>query len=835
MPTFTFTTTTTNYRPSSTRKPRPSSTTSVRDPLNTPTPSSGVSKQSGGMSGGAIAGIVVGFLALLGLTVAAGFMLLKKRRRRLMATGKAPPGDPYGRSTNFPRQRFESPVDDGQQEQDERRPGPMAFLTALFSGVSGSKRSPSPTRAGGGEGGAGDGSAGGAQQSMAAEKSREVALSGGSSMPPSTFASHQVQHYPQHPGSTHLISPPPSTVYYSNTTGSPTTMVAPMPAMLHQAPLPAIPMQQQSLGAGSPLPGIPLQPPPFTPHQHPSSSPYATASQATAYQQQPVYYQPGTGLVSVATPVVPPSSGTTAGLVQPIYQQQQQQHQQQQQLQHPIVQVHHSAPTAPSQRFMPTEPYTPAQQFYMPPQGQIQQKHHHLPPPQQQQQHYDLQASVLPPLHVSQQPAPPVSIALASSATTAVDSMAPPSSSRRSASSSAHASARRQQQKQRPKSKVKEEKKPIYLPADASRPLLSQGLFKIVPDADDEAEQAAAAQAKARASGDDDDDDDNNDDAGQGNTEDNRPSRNDSEELVSVPIPGALELVSSVRGRVEQHQMQRRGVNDGARPREPVIVGSDIVLQPLPSELKRMNSMGAQSPLTSSSTATSTTTTTATTSTAFGTGTGLAVPLTPPAITLSMGRDRSTSVATPSLASAVLAAANAAAASFHGHPGQGSNGSYPNSRASTPYSATTSPLFSHPSRVATLGDALPTMGTEEYLERTDDKEEYNSSVHGEKLSSGSMLLRERPFSPAGSSTSSNGSHHHHHHPGHMGPPSSVPVSPPVSPTSVFNDKQELEGADRRRPAPPSPLSRPLNMAAIAERRGATPPPAINHATKPRMK
>lgn len=34
------------------------------------------------------------------------------------------------------------------------------------------------------------------------------------------------------------------------------------------------------------------------------------------------------------------------------------------------------------------------------------------------------------------------------------------------------------------------------------------------------------------------------------------------------------------------------------------------------------------------------------------------------------------------------------------------------------------------SRVPTLGEVLPTMGTEEYLERTDDKEEYSARLHG---------------------------------------------------------------------------------------------------------
>ncbi|KAF9384643.1 hypothetical protein CPB97_005487, partial [Podila verticillata] len=35
-------------------------------------------------------------------------------------------------------------------------------------------------------------------------------------------------------------------------------------------------------------------------------------------------------------------------------------------------------------------------------------------------------------------------------------------------------------------------------------------------------------------------------------------------------------------------------------------------------------------------------------------------------------------------------------------------------------------------RMATIGRILPTMGTEEYLERTDDKEEYSFGLHGDR-------------------------------------------------------------------------------------------------------
>ncbi|KAG0242726.1 hypothetical protein BGW41_003622 [Actinomortierella wolfii] len=852
-----------------TRKPRPSTTT-ISAPLTTvtdiDTPVIDDNKQSGGgggMSGGAIAGIVVGFLALLALSVLGGFMLLKKRRRRMRASGKEPPADPYGRSTGYQRQHFEaaSSGDDSQQQQDERRGGPLAFLAALVNGVSGGKRPASPAR----------GSGGGAQnKSMSEQKPRELAqvvlgsdgkISSNSPLPPLPHQQQPLQHQApplQPPPVVHQTGPvsalPSSTVFYSGTTGSPSTVVGSLPVALHQAPLPAIPLQQQQqqqpggvvVAAHQPQPHIQPQ----MALQQQSCVPYATGSQpaVTSFQQQPVYYQPGTGLVSVATPVAPPPSqpgivGATGGLTQPMYQPQQ------------PAQMH---PAVANQQYMQIVP----QQGYAPPLSQdstILQQHSQQPPLNQQQQQqqqqqlqqqqqqqqqlqpFDLHASVLPSLHIVQQPAPPVSVVLATS-TAAAGSMASSPTS-----PSSMTSTMRHQQQQRPKAK-KEEKPPIYLPADSSRPLLSQGLFKIVPDDDDEAELAAVAAAQARASGE-------GETIQGGNHNNGNDGQKDGDELVSVPIPGALELVSSVRGRVEQHQMQQQSMNDGAKPREPVIVGSDIVLQPLPSELKRMNSQRAQSPSLTSTGTTITSTTTATSSAnTQEAGAGAGAVTVPPAISLTVGGDRTSSSAhTPSLASAVLAAANAAAASFSS---PSSNGGYHDSRTSPSYSTATSPLFSQPSRTNTLGEALPTMGTEEYLERTDDKEEYNSSVHGEKVSDGSMLLRDRPFSPVSIGSSNNGSQS-----GYV----ASPVSVPVSPVSQFNDKQELDdtgnemetqrqggfqepavakGANHSHahlnnhtPTPSSMmvLSRPLNMAAIAEHRAATPPPVINHATKPKIK
>lgn len=85
----------------------------------------------------------------------------------------------------------------------------------------------------------------------------------------------------------------------------------------------------------------------------------------------------------------------------------------------------------------------------------------------------------------------------------------------------------------------------------------------------------------------------------------------------------------------------------------------------------------------------------------------------------------------PSMKAAAAAAAAAADVSV-------------NSKAPTPppepkSSGTASEAVSSPSsrpstltRMATIGRILPTMGTEEYLERTDDKEEYSFGLHGDR-------------------------------------------------------------------------------------------------------
>ena len=205
------------------------------------------------------------------------------------------------------------------------------------------------------------------------------------------------------------------------------------------------------------------------------------------------------------------------------------------------------------------------------------------------------------------------------------------------------------------------------MPGDASRPLLGQGLFKIVPDAEDEEEARRAAAARSS----------------NGSTSDGRvqldmdmslggdllssvityENQDDRFRALEVTQPGQPAL-SKRRSAGHKQELDESYQHELPEPRnasqEIVIVGSDIVLEPLPS---------------------------------------------------------------------VKAAAAAAA--------KGAGNSSHDSAAGSSSSNETGTYKSKLSRHATIGTVLPTMGTEEYLERTDDKEEYSAGLHGSSFAGSS--------------------------------------------------------------------------------------------------
>ncbi|KAF9550127.1 hypothetical protein EC957_001613 [Mortierella hygrophila] len=374
---------------------------------------------------------------------------------------------------------------------------------------------------------------------------------------------------------------------------------------------------------------------------------------------QPYYYQPGTGLVSVPHSL-PPAEPYTPQPFQPPQPVQ-------------VMQAVTAPPPVPYAVGNAHYPVSVASASHMPPPS-----HHHIQQPP-----------------VAYQPPPP---AAQVTVPTTVAAVATPAS---------------------PRSPTPESGS-IFLPGDSSRLLLSQGLFKIVPDAEDEEEAKRAAEAAATTS--------------QGGPNpalpmdlnlggdflssvlnfSNHQGPSNTSMFSSIP-PGASAVAAPVvnggagvgSGAQGGHAVrQQPGYHDRQagqkdrpqnRPRylvdkeeyvteqqqqhaqnepssnsrqsgEPVIVGSDIVFEPLPS-VKAARERSSQN----------------------------------------SGLD-STSSSSSSLLN--------------------------NNTKQAPTKGSDQPkLIRGLSRAPTLGEILPTMGTEEYLERTDDKEEYSARLHGARESS----------------------------------------------------------------------------------------------------
>ncbi|KAG0280060.1 hypothetical protein BGZ97_009464, partial [Linnemannia gamsii] len=424
--------------------------------------------------------------------------------------------------------------------------------------------------------------------------------------------------------------------------------------------------------------------------QHSMVSPPAI----TTPMAQPYYYQPGTGLVSVPHSL-PPAEPYTPLPFQPM------------QVAQAVTgapphmpyalnnAAHYPAPpvSVTSASHVPPPPPPPPQQQQLAHQ-------HHIQQQQQQQQSLAYQ----PPPPADQAAIPTTVAAIVPSTGAAPRSPTPESGS-------------------------------IFLPGDSSRLLLSQGLFKIVPDAEDEEEAKRAAQAAATSSsqagpnpvlsmdlnlGGDFLSSVLNYSSHQGpsntNTFSSIPQGPTSNVLPLVAAPAAE---SGAQGQAVRRQpgyhdrqagekdrpknqprylvdkeeyvdeQQQQHVQDGPSSNrqqngEPVIVGSDIVFEPLPS-VKAARERGG----------------------------------------LNCGPD-----STSSSSSSLLNNNN-------------NNSSKGTKEASSKEQQSLSVKPTRGlSRAPTLGEVLPTMGTEEYLERTDDKEEYSARLHGarESSTSGSTLM-----------------------------------------------------------------------------------------------
>ncbi|KAG0042724.1 hypothetical protein BGZ83_000135 [Gryganskiella cystojenkinii] len=779
---------------------------------STQVPDSSTTGSGGGMSGGAIAGLVVGAIVILVGSVFGGMILLKKRRKRLLVSGRK-----YDSDNGYPEvvsNRAGGPkrgTFDYDDEEEKSSRGGGGGLASLFSGLLGQTRKV----------------AGGNNNNNTKNKalSRSVAASAIPSarqqqqqqswaMTPSMASTgvpllrgmDQQQQYQQ----ARMASPTPSFPTHQSGSLPPTGPLVLPGTYQHQQQQQPTPQdlyhqqayqQQQSI----PVSGYAGAGQGYTQYAQPRSG---VEQSITAPASQPYVYQPGTGLVSVPLTLPP----------QPNVYPQQQQHLQQQ----------------PTQYGQPPAPYAAHNQFQLPVPNAAPVVNNVaynawptastavVPPvvPQNQYHHQQQQPVSFP------HPPPPAA---------AVAPVTPARSPR-------------------------PESVPIFLPGDASRPLLGQGLFKVVPDAEDEEEEARAGAALAAA-------------AAAAATPDNRPlsssSRPSSGYLQANP-PLDLNLggdfLSSVLNYENQDQrfqslraMSERpmtptvpeedlqgsmtreefeeykrtpGYHDRLagqkdRPRnqprflidkeeiadeqqkwghsrsgsnmrdesEIVIVGSDVVLEPLPSA-KASSSNNRPRVITS---------------------------------VQNRGQDEDEE----SLKSNPY------------HPSQHQQG-YPlasPTSSSAAQSPTSEPRRTTLARQPTLGDFLPTMGTEEYLERTDDKEEYSFGLHGDASSSadgGTSASASRAATPL------------IHHPATRIAPAkgaaalqadafSPPVSPasPSSTTAAYRPMTDLSKPSTVKsspllaatgvPPPPPPKS-PQPSSSTPN---ASTPPTIVRATKPK--
>ncbi|KAF9985698.1 hypothetical protein BGZ75_002666 [Mortierella antarctica] len=785
--------------------PRPTThtarqTNNVSQPVAAAT-ATATAESSEGMSGGAVAGLVVGALVILICSVVGGFLLLKKRRRRLMAAGKRSSyyGD-YTASSARTLKRKQDNDDYGSGVKKDRAAG----LSDMWSGlrVKAQKVADSITK-----------------PSAGAAAAAPPATTPGAAIALQPLPPLQLQQPYQHAramspafvsGSERAVSPAPT---HMNGVLPPTgSLHLPQESYMTPQQQPVLQIgyansvySQGSVATGPHPVGHPAQQQqyqqPYMNYQQPSALVPTPTPTITTPASQPYYYQPGTGLVSV--PLVLPHAQQ-----QPFMQQQQYQNQQQMYQQNP-------QPPAPGQfNPQPFQPVPPPAQAVnnivypapapvpLAPPSQHHHHHHQAPPSLQQ----------VPVLF----PQPPPS--LDTSVPISVDS---PTRATPDAGS-------------------------IFLPGDATRPLLGQGLFKIVPDAEDEEEAKRALKAGAV-----------NDssvvppldlhlggdflssviqyqnqekrfqalEAGGGTSMVHIPSSNDTAATESStappPLPPKIETAADVvaarlagnsqapateppasgefqeyrreggyhdrlAGQKDRPKNQPRYLLDkeevmdekqevgeiqedgsrvpssqeGQHPSDVVIVGSDIVFEPLPSvkaaakAAQRASMTGIVDAETSGEVST---------------------------------HHQSSSSAT-SIVSATPASSVVGLVENSGQPIPGE-----------PVSPRT------PQRGTTIGMALPTIGTEEYLERTDDKEEYSFGLHGDRRTL------------AGSSGDSTVVMH---------PPTVTALANEAQGDIVYSKAQEV-------PTTPLTSAAPAESSSPSSSSSLVPPP-IARSTKPKL-
>ncbi|KAF9918418.1 hypothetical protein FBU30_000215 [Linnemannia zychae] len=719
-------------------------------------------KDEGGMSGGAIAGLVIGALFLLVCSVVGGLILLKKRRKRMMGRGQ------YNGYSDTSRSRDLKQDDDASGES-------KSGLWGLVNGVH------SKT------------------QSLATPKSSKPASATVVATPDTTLQAHSTAK---------AMNPLPPIPTASNSNNKWGTMSSPPPIPMGNVVSPSTPVVGPNYGVNNGVgPNFLVPQENNTLISQPLSLPPASQDQPLTWQQQQQLQQQQFQQQQLQLPVqqlsvqqlpvqqLPiqqqPIQGYSAAMAPAVASQQQlhrQPHQQQQQFaplplqqQHVqrnmssstittpvsqpyyyqpgtgLVSVPHALPPVEpynSQHFQPKQaqavtatsvvPYTPNIAHY----STLPVSVCHMPPPpppsQQPIQQHNQQPMIYqqPPTAIKVTNQPPVTIASVPNATTRTPTP---------------------------------ESESIFLPGDSSRLLLSQGLYKIVPDAEEEEEEARRAAAAVSATS-----------AHAGSTSaavmdlnlggdflssvlnfSNQGPTNTFSSLsqglaTNIPAPIAAPVVNGggqpVRQQPGYHDRQagqkdrpnnqprylvdKEEYLDGVQGQngsvttaatstvntEPVIVGSDIVFEPLPS---------------------------------------------------------------------VKAARKKQNLTDDTNSRQSSSSSLLNNTNPSKEPMRAKPISSLV-RAPTLGEMLPTMGTEEYLERTDDKEEYNAKLHG---------ARELAGSP--------------------GPSTNI-----VHPTQVGELSKEAEGGivDIGTPISPNAILPPSSP------RSSTPtPPPLRLSTKPKFK
>ncbi|KAG0323616.1 hypothetical protein BGZ99_002671 [Dissophora globulifera] len=224
------------------------------------------------------------------------------------------------------------------------------------------------------------------------------------------------------------------------------------------------------------------------------------------------------------------------------------------------------------------------------------------------------------------------------------------------------------------------ESAPIYLPGDTTRPLLGQGLFKIVPDAEDEEESSRATIASKSSGG---------GHSAQG-------SSNSALPLDLNLADGFLDAVISYENQ-DQRFMALQASRDGQSSKSRILLDKEEVIH----EKQELDGRGQRADITQQD--------------EKDDASRIVI----------VGSD----IVLEPLPSAKAAARLSANLSIATDTDKGTTASRLDQLKQESSAKPNRPGLE---RTTTIGKALPTIGTEEYLERTDDKEEYSYGQHGDR-------------------------------------------------------------------------------------------------------